>query len=390
MQIAFVAPDAWTVWLFYRHLLETLQRHGAAITVFTASDPYVERVKGLGARHVAVPYARFVDPRRDLALARRLYTAFRRSKPDIVQNVTIKANLYGALAARAAGTGRIINTVEGAGSLYTEPLGLRRRAIRAAVEFGLRHVRRDVSRYWFVNTLDRDTFVRRRLATLDQSVVTVATGVDTKMFSPAAVSAAAREAFRGELSLTSDALLVTLVAGRLLRAKGVLEFLELARNLRAVGSPARALLVGPVDSGNPDAVPRSIIEAAVSGGTLQWIPFREDIPTVYAASDVVVVPTRYAEGTPKGVMEALAMERAVVCFDTQAVREMVTDGSDALLVPVGDTGQLTEAIAALLAVPERRASLGRAGRQTALSRFDADASAQRAMDLVYGSMWVES
>ena len=386
MRIAFVAPDDWTVWLFYRHLIAVLTELGAQITVFSAPGPYVSRLRDLGVLHQPVPYARFVSPLRDLRLLRSLRNALSLQAFDVVQNFTVKANLYGALAAAAAGVRTIINTVEGAGLLYSGVPNRRVRAIRALVESGLRHVRPRVSRYWFVNEHDRDLFVERRLATADQSVVAIATGVDTNQFDPDAVPRQAVEAFRAELMVPSHIPLVTMVAGRLLRSKGIVEFIAMARRLREAGVEAQAVLVGPEEPSHPDALPRSVVDAAVRERLVRWLPFREDIPTVYASSDVVVATMYYAEGTPKGVMEGMAMERAVVCSDLPSTRPLVTPGRDGLLVPPKAVPELTDAVAWLLQVPERREALGHEARQTAIVRLDADKAARAGVDAVYGTL----
>lgn len=386
MQVAFVAPDDWTVWLFYRHLIQVLVEAGARISVFSAPGPYLSRLRDLGVDHTPVPYARFVDPVRDLQLCWCLLRAFRARRFDVVQNFTIKANLFGALAARAAGVRHIINTVEGAGLLYSGVPDLRVRAVRALAEVGLRRVRSHVFRYWFVNRHDRDVFVARRLATANRSVVAIATGVDTQRFDPRSVSPETAAAFRTALGMNPELPLVAMVAGRLLRSKGVVEFIQMARRLRQNGINAEALLVGPVEPGNLDALPRTLIESAQREGVLHWIPFREDIWTVYAASTVVVVPTYYAEGTPKGVMEGMAMERAVISSDLPSTRELITDGRDGILIPARDVDRLVTAVVDLLRSPWRRAELGCAARRIAVARFDARRAAQSAVAAVYAAL----
>ena len=251
-----------------------------------------------------------------------------------------------------------MNTVEGAGILYSGDSGPRLRAIRALAETGLRTVRSRVSRYWFVNDHDRGVFVARGLADADRSVVAVATGVRTQQFDPAAVPASQVASLQEELRLPSSPPLVTLVAGRLLRSKGIQEFIDMARRLRRAGVEGSVLLVGPEEPDNPDAFPVARVEEAVAEGALRWVRFREDVWTVYAASDVVVVPTAYAEGTPKGVMEGMAMARPVVCSAVPSIRAMVRNGEDAVLVPPRDTDALARAVAALLRDPARREAMG--------------------------------
>lgn len=386
VRLAFVAPDDWTIWLFYRHLLGALQAEGAQVTAFSAAGPSVPRLAEMGIEHVTVPYARFVDPAGDLRLYGALRREFHRRPFDLVQNVTIKANLYGPLAAASAGVTTVINTVEGAGLLYSDAPSPRVRAIRGLAEIGLKRAKRHVTRYWFVNDRDRDVFVERGLASRQQSVVAIATGVDTDLFDSRAVHPGAIQALRQELSLPNDMPIVVNVAGRLLRSKGIGDFIEAGRLVRERGVRAQFLLVGPDEPDNPDAFPMQAVHDAVNDGIIKWIPFREDVWTLYAAADVAVVPTYYAEGTPKGVLEGMAMGRPVVCSDVPSIRALVSDNEDATLFPPRDPNSLARRVASLIASGDLRMRLGAAARATALARFEANTAARTAVKKVYGNL----
>jgi glycosyltransferase involved in cell wall biosynthesis len=385
-RVAVVAPDDWTIWCFYRHLIAALQSEGAEVTAFTADGPHVPRLLALGMRHVAVPYARFVDPLEDVRLYRTLRRVFTEARFEIVQNITIKANLFGALAAAAAGVDDIVNTVEGAGLLYSDGPSRKVRAIRAIAELGLRRARRVVAQYWFVNERDRDVFVQRGLADPERSVVAIATGVDTKQFDPETVSNAMITAFRDELGIPAQLPIVVNVAGRLLRSKGIAEFIEAARILKERGVEAQFVLVGPEEPNHPDAFPITALRDAVQAGIVKWVSFREDVWTVYAAATVAVVVTYYAEGTPKGVLEGMAMARPIVCSDVPSIRALVSHGKDGMLVKTRSGPMLAETVASLLASPGLRKRLGAAGRTKALTEFDAELAARAAVEQVYGRL----
>ncbi len=386
LRIAFVVPDDSTAWLYYHHLIEVLLEAGAELTVLSAPGPFVARLQAAGANHIAVPYERFVSPLHDISLFRELRKAFILHRFDVVQNFTVKANLYGALAAISAGVPTIINTVEGAGILWSDSPGTRIRFFRAIVEAGLKRVRKRVFRYWFVNAHDRNLFLERRLALREKSVIAISTGVDTAEFDPNAVPSAAIGAFRRDLQIPPRVPMVTMVAGRLLRSKGVETFIYIARRLREAGIPAQAVLVGPEDPGHPDALDPSIVQNLFKDGLVRWTGFRDDIATIYASSDVVVVPTTYAEGIAKSVVEPMAMARPVVCFRTPAIEEMVRPGVDSILAAPGDADALLSGVMELLQSPGRRTEIGSAARHAMLSRFDARKQAECAVARVYGDV----
>ncbi|MEO5903181.1 MAG: glycosyltransferase [Gemmatimonadaceae bacterium] len=383
MRIGFVVPDDATAWLYYRHLMEALTEAGAEITVLSAPGPYVERIKNSGFRHVALPYARFVTPLSDIRLAMALRKEFVRHRFDVVQNFTVKANLYGAWAAASAGVPAIINTVEGAGILWSTNPSKRVRLMRDAVEAGLKLLRRYILLYWFVNRHDRDLFVRREIATVDRSIVAISTGVDTDTFNAAAVSAKSLDALRQEIGIAPGVPVLTMVAGRLLRSKGVEAFVELGRQLRSAGIRVQLVLVGPEEADHPDALDRAIVTGAVGDGLLVWTGYRDDIPAIYALSDIVVVPTTYAEGIAKSVVEPMAMALPVICSFTPAIDEMVEAGVDAIVLPANDDKALFDAVMKLLTDEALRNRIGAAARRSVELRFDARREATAAAHRVY-------
>jgi glycosyltransferase involved in cell wall biosynthesis len=385
-RVAIVAPDEWTVWWFYRHLISALQRAGAEITAFTLAGPHVPKLTSMDVEHVSVPYGRFVNPGTDIQLYRALRREFTARKFDIVQNITIKANLFGALAAHSAGVSNILNTVEGAGLLYSDNPSPRVKAIRAIAEIGLKRALPHVSQYWFVNDRDRDLFVGRGLADGNKSVVGMATGVDTDQFNRHAISETELASIRKELCLDDNQPIVLNIAGRLLRSKGIAEFVASARIVRARGKAAQFVLVGPQELGNPDQLPIGIVSDAVKEGVLKWISFREDVPQMYALATVAVIPTYYAEGTPKGILEGMAMGLPLVSTDIPSISALVSPREDALLVPPRSGVHLADAICELLDSAELRKKLGTAARKKAVSKFDAGEAAAIAVDRVYGRL----
>lgn len=383
IDVAVVAPDDWTIWLFYRHLIAALQRRGARVTAISAPGPSVARLREMDVEHIGVPYARFVEPWQDIRLFVALRDIFRARSFDIVQNITIKANIYGALAASASGVKSILNTVEGGGLLYSDSPTLKVRLIRRIAEIGLRRSGKSATAYWFVNERDRDLFIARGLADREKTVVAIATGVDTNQFNIDAVTPAMVSRFKSEAGIPDDVDVVTNVAGRLLNTKGIAEFIDCAREVKSKVRNVEFLLVGPLESRNPDAFSAESVQQAVNAGTVKWISFREDVSTVYASSTIAIVPSYYAEGTPKGVLEGMAMSLPVIAADIPSSRALIDDGLTGLLVEPRSGSAIAGAIVALLADPEKRRTIGNAARRKAVSQFDADSAAEIAVNNVY-------
>jgi glycosyltransferase involved in cell wall biosynthesis len=382
VRIAFVVPDDSTSWLYYGDLMTELGRRGAQVTVISQPGDYVRLLKHAGISHIPVQYERFVSPVADARLFTSFLRIFRSHRFDVVQNITVKANLYGAAAAKFARIPVVINTVEGAGILWSDQSRLSVESMRIAVEVGLKLLKPHIRLYWFVNECDMKLYTARRLVDSANAVVSITTGVDCNHFDIERVRGQI-DAFRSEIDGDPQLPVVTMVAGRLLKSKGIETFIDIAARLRANGVRARVLLVGPEEREHPDALSHDVIARAVESGLIQWLGFRDDVATIYGASDVVVTTTTYAEGVPKSIVEPMALSRAVVAVRIPSVEEVATDGKDALLIPPGDSARGAELVALLLADRALAQRIGNAARETVRSRYETASSARQSVDDVY-------
>jgi glycosyltransferase involved in cell wall biosynthesis len=190
--------------------------------------------------------------------------------------------------------------------------------------------------------------VRRRDAVLIRG-----SGIDAADFAPADGSVGAP--------------IVTLVA-RMLWDKGVGEFVAAARRLRDQGVRARFWLVGPTDPGNRACIPEAQLHAWRQEGVIEWLGYRNDVPTILAHSQIACLPS-YREGLPRSLLEAMAAALPIVATDVPGCREAVRHGENGLLVGPGDSDALATALRSLIEDPQLRRRLGSAGRRRAESEF---------------------
>lgn len=162
---------------------------------------------------------------------------------------------------------------------------------------------------------------------------------------------------------------VVLFASRMLWTKGVREFVDAARRLQANGVRARFVLVGEPDGGNPMAIPTDELKAWAQSGAVEWLGRRNDMPTVFAQSHIVCLPTSYGEGVPKVLIEAAASLRAIVATDVPGCREIVRHGENGLLVPVHDVDVLAAVLNELIQDVSLRQRMGSRGREIAEAEF---------------------
>lgn len=283
-----------------------------------------------------------------------LVSLYSRLAPDIVHHVTIKPILYGSLAARIVRRPAVVNAVSGFGFVFLAQgrvARLRRQAVSRAYRVAL-----STPRSIAVLQNDDDEADLRRFDALGSAhVVKIrGSGVDLARFVETQEPAGPP---------------VVMLPARLLKDKGVFEFVEAARLVRQRVPTARFVMVGGLDPGNPAAVTQAEISAWLSEGVVEWWGHQQDMAATLAKSTLVCLPS-YREGMPKALLEAAATGRALVTTDAPGCRDAVGRGAAGVLVPVKDPVALAAAVLSLLGSPARRNELARAARALAVSQFD--------------------
>lgn len=359
MKILLFANTEWYLYNFRRSLAAALRNAGHEVLLVSPPGRYGERLKEAGFRWLPAPMERrSLNPLREVALVQWLRRLVRAEGVDLVHGFTIKCAVYGSLAALSTGRPRV-NAVAGMGYVFTSD-DLRARLLRPVVRTLMRLAlggRR--SRLILQNPDDVALFEKAGLAHSERIHLIPGSGVNCARFAPLEE--------RG--GTDGGRPLRVLLPARLLWDKGLAEFVEAARILRAEGRRIEFMLAGNPDPGNPAAVPEEIVREWARAGLLTWVGHVDDMPALFATIDAVALPS-YREGLPKGLIEAAACGLPLVTTDVPGCREVVTDEVDGLLVPVRDAKALARAIARLDSDPLLRRRLGAAARAKALARFD--------------------
>jgi glycosyltransferase involved in cell wall biosynthesis len=280
---------------------------------------------------------------------------YRRVRPDIVHHVALKPVLYGSIAARLAGVPAVVNAVAGMGYVFSST-DLKARLLRLPVTAAFRALlnARD-TRVVVQNPDDRALLISRGIVDAERVRLIRGSGVDTTVFLS-----------RPEPTGTP----VVMLASRLLRDKGVLEFVEAGKRLLAEGVAARFVLVGAPDPQNPASISPAELLALI-GDEVEWWGPHQDMPQVLAEASVICLPS-YREGLPKVLLEAAACARPIVATDVPGCREIVVHGETGLLVPARDSSALAAAIKALLDDSVRRGIMGARGRRMVEGSFSVE------------------
>jgi glycosyltransferase involved in cell wall biosynthesis len=219
------------------------------------------------------------------------------------------------------------------------------------------------------NPDDAEIFHRARLVARERIHVIRSSGVDTARFRPSSMSG-------------RDGRLRVLLAARLLWEKGVGEYVEAARRLKAQGRDIEFVLAGAPDPGNPRSVKDEQVQRWAQEGVITWLGHVEDMPALLSTIDVMALPSYYREGVPKSLIEGAAAGLALITTDQPGCREVVArHGTDGLIVPPRNAAALAALVARLDDDRELLARLGAKAREKAVGEFDERTVIQRTLDV---------
>jgi len=341
--------------------LRAFAEAGMEVIAMSAPGPFVPQLESWGIRHEPLHHAtRSMAVGQDALAFAELWRLFRRLRPDIVHTHNPKPGLYGRVAARAVGVPGVVNTVHGLYASPEDPLS------RRAVVYALERAAAMCSGAELVQNSE-DFQLLARLGVPSHKLVLLGNGVDLQRFRSEASGVTRRQA-RADLGVSVDAVVVGVVA-RLVWQKGFRELFAAAERLRDTHPNVVFVVVGGSDPDKADAIPPQDLATAQRRAHIVFTGEKDLMEHVYPAFDLFVLPS-HREGFPRSAMEAAASGLPVIATDIRGCRQAVADGQSGLLVPLGDSVRLSEAIEQLVLDPVRRRRMGAAGRRKAEAEFD--------------------
>ncbi|MUV15131.1 glycosyltransferase family 4 protein [Noviluteimonas gilva] len=370
MKFVFYANTDWYLYNFRLSTALRLKAEGHDVVMLSPPGEFGERFSAHELRWIQLTMDRAsLNPFREAQTISALTRILRAERPDLLHNFTVKCAIYGALAARAARVPAVVNAVAGMGYVFASDAMLAR-TLRPMVKLLMRGtLGGKQSRLILQNPDDADAFVRARLVPQQHIRVIRSSGVNLERFLPV-------EAISGPRPLR------VLMAARLLWEKGIGEFIEAARMLRAQGRNIEFVIAGSPDPGNPRSASREQAEGWVAEGLVDWRGHVDDMPTLMRSMDVIALPSYYREGVPKSLIEAAACGLAVVTTNLPGCREVVSeDGVDGLHVEPRCARSLAERLAMLDDDRVLVRRLGDEARRKAMEHFDEQMVIRRTIEV---------
>ena len=273
-------------------------------------------------------------------------------KADIFLGYTIKPVIYGSLVARITRVRHIYSMITGLPTVFYAS-GFKGRIIKFAMSLLLKIALRYNDRVFFQNPDDVRVFQGRKILKEPQKVVIInGSGVDTEKF-----------------SVTDHPTSLTfLCIARLLKDKGIREYAEAAKIIRSRHPHIKFNFVGRVDN-HPNHIPKNVFDSWVQSGSLENLGYLDDVRPAISRCSVYVLPS-YHEGTPRTVLEAMSMGRAIITSDAPGCRETVQEGENGFLVPIKDVSNLVLAMEQFVHNPSLILKMGQKSRKIAVQKYD--------------------
>ena len=352
MKFLLISPKNRTVYNFRGDLIQAIQNKGYEVIVTGPDEDGLPYIKALGVKFYTVPLKKNgLNILEDIQYIRRLKKVITKEKVDVTLGYTIKPAIYGAIAARLAGVQNINSMVTGAGYVFaakTIKAGLLKMLAVLLYKIGFKCADTVI----FQNTDDLNEFKGLRLVHENKAKLVNGSGVNLDKYP--------------KTNLPEQ--LTFFMLSRVLYSKGIREYLEAASIIKRKYPQIRFMLLGAVEN-MPDAMTEEALKVYMDNKTIEFFGETKDVTPYFSRCSVYVLPS-YREGTPRTVLEAMAMGRPVLTTDAPGCRETVIDGRNGFLVPVRDSVKLAEKMEWFIHNPERISKMGEASYELCKNKYD--------------------
>lgn len=352
-RIAFVANTSWGIYKFRLYLIKKLIANGFTIYVLAPRDKYTSLFNNLpGLTYIELKKFRgkSLSPFHDIHLYRELLRHYRQIRPSLIFHYTIKANIFGSIAASRVKCPSV-SVITGLGYTFST-----NKLLRMIAKFLYRRALKKSREVWFLNGDDQSVFLNEGLINKENTFLLPGEGVDTEAFYPAPYG-------------SSDHPVTFLLVGRIIRHKGIYEFIQAAELLRGRGLNAQFQLLGFFDEDNPVAISRQQVNEWAEQRSISYLGQTDNVAPFIEKADCIVLPS-YREGMPLSLLEGASMCKALVASDTSGCREVVSDGLNGYLARNKDAKDLADKMEKYyrLSVEDKR-QMGLKGREKVIANF---------------------
>lgn len=354
MKIAVLSSHTPSLFWFRMDMMKDFIKHGHSV-IALGSEPEAEwssKFKDNNIEYRQLHVERNgVNPFKDIKTYRELYRFMKKEKPDKVFAYQAKTVVYGSIAARLNGITEVYPLIAGLGSIF-RGTGFKNKIVKTIMKIEYWVACKCSKKVFFHNNDDKNEFVSNGLIKDNKIVIINGSGVNLEKFKPTPLPKEPTFLF----------------IGRLIKDKGIVEYLEACKEIKKKHEKVRCLLVGPYDS-NPSALKPEELKTYIDDRIIEYYGEQSDVRPFISQCSTYILPS-YHEGTPKTVLEAMAMGRAIITSNAPGCRETVTDGENGYLVEVKDVKSLADKMEYLISNTDINKNMGRKSFNIARDKYD--------------------
>ena len=351
MKVAIVLNTSWNIYNFRLNFVKALLSKGYEVHTVAPVDDFTHFLTEAGCHHHPVRMdSRGINPIKDAALVVELWSIYRSLKPDIILHYTIKPNVYGSLAASFLNI-PVVNNVCGLGTVF-----LKKNLLSTIALLLYRWTFRFPKKVFFQNPDDRDLFLTRKLVPEQAADLLPGSGIDLKRFVPGPFARNKKFTF--------------LLISRMITDKGILEYVEAVKLLKAQGLDAHFQILGAKDPKHQRGIPLKVIDQWISSNTVEYLGTTTDVQPFIKSADCIVLPS-YREGTPHTLLEAASCAKPIVTTDVPGCHNVVKDNYNGFLCQMKNTRDLASKMERMARLDENTLrQFGENGRRKMEQEFD--------------------
>jgi len=349
--IAICSNTSWYLYNFRMGLIKALQEQGYRIVLIAPKDDYSDRLEGLGCKHYHIDIDnKGTNPIEDTKLLYQFYQLFKTIKPDMLLIYTIKPNIYGGIVSKILNI-PTINVIAGLGTVFLND------NLSSKIARWLYKVSFSENQVLFENEDDCEEFLAKNLVKKSQTTLIPGSGINT-------------EAFQPKHSPSNSENLVFLLIARLIKDKGVVEYIEAIKSIRTKYPTVQFKILGSYYFGNPSSISEDEVKGWVEDGIIEYLGYTDAVLEEIEKADCIVLPS-YREGLSRVLLEGASMSKPIITTNVTGCRDVVEDGENGYLVPPKDTKSLSIAIEKMIALSDKeRRVMGQKGRIKVIDEFD--------------------
>ncbi len=348
-KIIITANSAWNLFNFRYNLAKKLQNSGYKVILIAPRDKYSDNLSKEFEYYDVYMNSKGVSPIEDIKTTLNYYTLYKKLKPNVVLNFTIKPNIYSAIACSLLGI-KVINNITGLGTLFIKP-NITTKLAKFLYKFSLKKTKQ----VFFQNKDDFKLFINNGLVEKYKCDILPGSGVDIEKFIPV-------------VQTRKDNIFRFLLIARMLWDKGIGEYVSAAKSIK--NNKIEFLLLGATGVNNPTVINIKQIKLWEQAGIIKYLGVTDNVKNVIIKADCIVLPS-YREGTPKSLLEACAMAKPIITTNVAGCKDVVDDGINGYLCQVKNTKDLACKMEMMINLSaKQKIAMGLAGREKMIKEFD--------------------